>query len=601
MLYGQRSLTSLAVGAALVVSVSIGTVVGVSAGPPKKGGAAGKAADSKSLKRLRKALTAHDLKAVDEALGALVQQGRPETLKTLLVLASKMPPSQASIYWSLLKGAVSYVARPALSELGQFVVDRRADPIARDVLYALARNRSLSVAEALCPVLEKGTTTLKLMAAENLGYIRDAAAVDCLIEALKVEEVKSPEKPTLLLETVVESLTRITGKLFGANSVNWEGWWGKNRDKRLRGATQQVESSTITGTAVDLLDRRRREALIGLEEAQPTNVVVLSAEFTKKMKRDFNNDHIEGILASMNVAHTVVRREDFLKFSLANTGALLINCAQFHSMCICPTCIPSGPANNRLYKCTGCKKHVKVHTRLDAGQINKIKRFIQRGGYVFSEDWVVKEFVERAFPKYIEAGEKLREEGGDQGYRRMFEVDVVPVRGQASHPYLKGIFVPSAAEDFEFDIDDEFDGLEEVDEDEGSDDEYEEYEEYEDVGLVDVRYQWSIDDESFALTILDERKVVALLRSGDLQRKVGEDSLVALAFRPGSRLPPGHRPVKRGTPGVVLQVLSHFGKQNARDEHSLQNLLINFLIDAHEARGNRVKARKSKKRAAARS
>jgi hypothetical protein len=39
--------------------------------------------------------------------------------------------------------------------------------------------------------------------------------------------------------------------------------------------------------------------------------------------------------------------------------------------------------------------------------------------------------------------------------------------------------------------------------------------------------------------------------------------------------------------GRVLYVLSHFGKQvSAQDEYSLQNLLINFLIEANERRGS---------------
>ena len=40
------------------------------------------------------------------------------------------------------------------------------------------------------------------------------------------------------------------------------------------------------------------------------------------------------------------------------------------------------------------------------------------------------------------------------------------------------------------------------------------------------------------------------------------------------------------TGGRVLYVLSHFGKQAATsDEYALQNLLINFLVEASERRG----------------
>jgi hypothetical protein len=36
----------------------------------------------------------------------------------------------------------------------------------------------------------------------------------------------------------------------------------------------------------------------------------------------------------------------------------------------------------------------------------------------------------------------------------------------------------------------------------------------------------------------------------------------------------------------VVVVLSHFGKQNSTaDEHSIQNILLNVLLDAHSAQG----------------
>ena len=40
------------------------------------------------------------------------------------------------------------------------------------------------------------------------------------------------------------------------------------------------------------------------------------------------------------------------------------------------------------------------------------------------------------------------------------------------------------------------------------------------------------------------------------------------------------------TGGRVLYVLSHFGKQESNeDEYALQNLLINFLVEAADRRG----------------
>jgi hypothetical protein len=100
------------------------------------------------------------------------------------------------------------------------------------------------------------------------------------------------------------------------------------------------------------------------------------------------------------------------------------------------------------------------------------------------------------------------------------------------------------------------------------------------------------------------------MSSGELRDKLDGQSAVAFAFRPGeSPETIGHK-APRGASGrragVVLQVLSHFGRQGStRDEHLLQNILLNFLIDANverEARlgpaaraGEKAKAKKKKK------
>jgi hypothetical protein len=89
--------------------------------------------------------------------------------------------------------------------------------------------------------------------------------------------------------------------------------------------------------------------------------------------------------------------------------------------------------------------------------------------------------------------------------------------------------------------------------------------------------------------------VVELLSSGKLQKVADGNGTIAAAFRPGSQVPPA-QPAPRGTPGVVMAVLSHFGKQgSAEDEVAIQNLLLNFLIDANAAREERGPRRKAAK------
>ncbi len=69
------------------------------------------------------------------------------------------------------------------------------------------------------------------------------------------------------------------------------------------------------------------------------------------------------------------------------------------------------------------------------------------------------------------------------------------------------------------------------------------------------------------------KKVRVLISSNDLKKSCG-DPAVAVTF-------PYHK-------GTVVHVLSHFGKQRSRqDEATLENFLVNFLIEVRVAMGNK--------------
>jgi hypothetical protein len=551
-----------------------------------------------AIKDLRAALRLGDAAAIEKALGGVVAGGGAKAMRSVLAQAQRTPPSEERLYWYLLQGAASFGDTEGLAELGQFLLDKKSLPIARDLLHALSANPSRRVVHALGPIIEKGPMDLQLLALGKLGFVRTPEAVDVLIAAMKVEEGKSRDGATPLMWVIVDGLTRITGQKFGRNSVNWEGWWGKHRKEPLRGPA--AESAGVTGTAVDKLDVERRREYIGLEQAPKKGVIVLSAEFTKKYKGDLNNDKMEAILDRMRIPHEVVRREDFLEFDLKETGAILVNCAQFNSFCICPDCKPSGGVHNRLRQCSGCNRHITFHPALSRAEIDKIQAFVLAGGYLFCEDWTVKELVEKAFPSFVTAGEKLRTgnvaPSRGEALIRNGTVDVLPVRGMVTHPYLRGIFIPTESGDRPAETGALFAGLDDLDDDDEDDSKGRtvvakpppppEEEKDPPAELIKVAHRWTIDDESFSLRVPSNAKVVPLLMSGDLQKAAGGNALVAVAFRPGqSGIPPGYRGAPRGTPGVVVQVLSHFGKQESRaDEHSLENLLLNFLIDANVAR-----------------
>ncbi len=383
-------------------------------------------------KALVKAIESRSNDQVKSCLKTLIKAGGKENIDGILKLLPKIPPSEDAIYWDLIQGAASFADREALEFLGETIIRARAGGLSRDLIYGLAKNRSSNAVFALSGVLLKGSPDLQTMAAEKIATIPSPEAVDALIAALKQLEGK-PDSD--LRETIVEGLEAITGQSFQGNLVNWEGWWKANREKAVLGrGKERAEGST--GTAVDRLDKRREKQFLGLERAPKKAVIVLSAEFPKNERvPDLNNDHIQEVLQRMGIPHLVVNRPDFDKYDLRGVGAIIINCAQFHEFCICPDCQPGGTRHNRLMQCTNCNKHIKFSAKLSDAAIKKLQNFVRSGGSLFCEDWVVKEVLERAFPKYVSTGMVLKKD----------TVDVVPARGRASHPLLKGVFRPEKA------------------------------------------------------------------------------------------------------------------------------------------------------------
>lgn len=190
---------------------------------------------------------------------------------------------------------------------------------------------------------------------------------------------------------------------------------------------------------------------------------------------------------------------------------------------------------------------------------DKLRKYVDAGGYLFTEDWELEEILKPAFPEFVDVGAYLREQ----------DVPVLPKTGSGGHPYLRKIFVkPPTAKNG---------GGTSVEED-----------------VAKIEHEWHIDQDSPAIVIKNDKKVMTLLFSetvGIQSDKNGSDA-VAITFLSGkgatNDIATGqNREKMRG--GRVVHVLSHFGKQGQKDagqkgEATLLNLMINFLAEAAERR-----------------
>jgi hypothetical protein len=181
---------------------------------------------------------------------------------------------------------------------------------------------------------------------------------------------------------------------------------------------------------------------------------------------------------------------------------------------------------------------------LKKADFERIRAFVSAGGYLFTSDWGLADVLEEAFPGFIQRGGEIAQANSP----------VFPRKGSATHPFLREVFTKIQGD-----------------------------------RMVErsIEHGWQIDDQSYAINI-DPAKVVVLVETPDLQNS-GLSTAVAVTFNvgPGAPSPVATGGVYEDFPsqkgGKVLHVLSHFSKQkNKQDGYTLQNMLLNFLIEAKD-------------------
>lgn len=526
---------------------------------------------------LKKAINGSDLEAADRAIAKLRAAGGAPAVKTLVGIAQKIPAGQESTYWRLVNGAASFRDDGGLEELAKTLLDAKNIAIARDILFALGNNRAPKVATVVyAPLLEKGPDELKLMAADNVCGIEFVEAVDVIIAAFKREEKKKGEVTTRLLA----GLKWLTGADCGTGD-SWEAWWkAGGRAAGLKGRERRSES---TGTVVDEVEGPRGDDLNTLERLPKERIAVIVADCPKNKRngggKACNFDDMDKLLEEMKIPHIVINKSDLEsgKATLDKTMAILLTCTQINDHCVCEKCTPSGAnAGNRMSQCSGCNVHDSVKHKLSAKTAKMIRDWVERGGYLFSEDWGMADVGEdwsfdattgkqkpsqSSWGKFVKNGKMMKER----------TVPCSPSRGKTSHALLRGVFIDPAAKAVVVNGGDA-----------GGEGGGTVVREPAPMDNVKIQRNWKIDSDSPYIEVIDKNAVTVLMES-DVLAKEGH-SAVAVTFLPAGSSETGAttgRPDKL-VGGRVLHVLSHFGKQESKeDEFALQNMLLNFLVEAN--------------------
>lgn len=175
--------------------------------------------------------------------------------------------------------------------------------------------------------------------------------------------------------------------------------------------------------------------------------------------------------------------------------------------------------NPRMVIIFNCDRH-----RLSNVAVKKLRRFVMRGGYIFSSDWELSNVLERAFPDAIR-------QSGRVGGR---SVKIKPHPKYKNHPYLRDVFSTS-------------------------------------YGITEKTVlRWQVDGSSDYHRALS-KKVIPLVVSKEM-RNYSDEGAIAFTYQAGK--------------GSILHVLSHFKSQSDPngDGFALQQMLANFIIEKQKAK-----------------
>jgi len=526
---------------------------------------------ARELKKLiQQAAMSGDAAALAEVLRTVGKLPGREGTAAVLSTAVSLSSGPDDIYWFLLQGVAGFKGPEAFTEMG----------VSRDLLNSLAKCRSKYVNRVIRRVLERGSTDMQLMAVDIAAGVPVRRTVDVLMPVLEREAAKErggKRPPTPLKLAIISALEALTRQQLGDSLINWQGWWNKERVRGLKTIRDEAEDHPATTGLARPLDPVRARQFLGLEEMPAGSVLVVKGPRAAN-GFDTNYDHIEEVLDRIRIANTVVEKGelDDPSFSLDGVAAIFINCSQIHKFCQSPGHTAGAYTGKRLHRCEGPAPHDTVQFKMKQEAIEKLVKWVEKGGYLFTEDWVLVELLEIGFSRYVRSGSPL--EGA--------EVSIHPERGMTAHPMLRGVFV--APVDLDALRRERWAGYDD-DEDDEEDDEYDptveddpgdvdrergktavgdgeaaiEPSEIEDPDIRLIEHRWKIDKESPSLSI-QSKKVQVLVESEQLRETCGEGA-VAITF-----------PVGRGR---VLHVLSHFGKQSSSDnEATIENILVNFLL-----------------------
>ena len=261
---------------------------------------------------------------------------------------------------------------------------------------ALASIGTLGIAadmDLVKPALESKDWKLRGAAYEALGRLRAGAAVPLLIAGLE-------DKDPVVRGVCQGNLQILCERNYGTDTKRWLAWWerdGKDRKivKRSRRSKEEIrkeeEEKKKEGRYAEPTRRYSEQRKREIEIMQKARILVVKGAW----------DHVEVVLKHLKIKHTALRAQELKDVGLNPNQIVLVNC--------------EGTMDKRTRE--------------------RVRWFVNVGGYLMSTDWALTKAVGQTFPGYLKQSSKANT-GNDV---------VVVEEASPGHPLTGGVFQDVAA------------------------------------------------------------------------------------------------------------------------------------------------------------
>ncbi|MHC4390364.1 MAG: HEAT repeat domain-containing protein [Planctomycetota bacterium] len=338
-------------------------------------------------KKAARALDAKDAAGLRSAIDELGRENTDKAVKLLLKIAGAA--QTLDVRESLIEAFGAQTSKKAVKALLRGAQKDKDWAVRFLVMEALPRLQGDAGEEALIAGVSDKDSRVASQAMRVAAEHGVKRAIPAMIEQLEAFE-KKPSGREKVGSAALLALKELTGEQI-EDAFGWQSWWKVNHDQFDPANVARGTGKNSSGGATVLRRIKKRGEQEFIEKLEKGDIFCVTGEF----------DHVENVLSSLKLPHTVVKRENFGKevMNIPPTAVIIFNCAG-------------------------------GETPLPGEAVTRLQALVKAGAYMFTSDWELQNTVLRAVPGHIGMGATTAE--------HKFPIQIGA--GAENHPYMRDVF-----------------------------------------------------------------------------------------------------------------------------------------------------------------